>query len=71
MEEHLCQLDRVRIIYEKYCEKFANLPAPWVAYANFELTLEETERCKQILNIAQQMGVEGIPDAEDFVAAAV
>jgi hypothetical protein len=46
------------------------LPGPWIAYANFELTLEETERCKQILNIAQQLGVEGIPDAEDFVAAA-
>lgn len=58
------------MIYEKYCEKFRNLPGPWIAYANFELTLQENERCKQILGIAQQLGVEGIPDADDFVAAA-
>ena len=71
MEEHLCQLDRVRMIYEKYCEKFSNLPAPWINYANFELTLEETERCQQVLTIAQQLGVEGIPDPEEFIAAAL
>ena len=35
MEEHLCQLDRVRKIYEIYCEKFSQLPGPWINYANF------------------------------------
>ena len=41
LEEQLCQLDRVRQIYEKYCEKFAFLPLPWIEFASFELNLEE------------------------------
>jgi crooked neck len=39
LEEQLCQLDRVRQIYEKYCEKFAFLPLPWIEFASFELNL--------------------------------
>ena len=70
MEERLGQLDRVRQIYEKYCEKFAQVPGPWIEFASFEYNLEELERCRQILTIAQQMRVEGVPDAEEFIASA-
>eukprot|EP00919_Chromeraceae_sp_WS-2016_P006698 GHVR01015736.1.p1 GENE.GHVR01015736.1~~GHVR01015736.1.p1 ORF type:complete len:103 (+),score=2.29 GHVR01015736.1:1295-1603(+) len=30
LEEQLCQLDRVRTIYEKYCEKFSIFAQPWI-----------------------------------------
>jgi hypothetical protein len=60
----------VRQIYEKYCETFAALPGPWVEFASFELNLEELERCRQILQMAQQLRVEGAPDPDEFIAAA-
>ena len=62
MEEHLGQLDRVRKIYELYCEKFTKYPRPWINFANFELTLEEEKRCRHVLETAQSIGVEGIPE---------
>ena len=64
MEEQLCEIDRVRTLYEKYCEKFAQLPQPWIEFATFELNLEEVGRAKDILKIGQQMNVEGLPDPE-------
>lgn len=57
LEEQLCQLDRVRQIYEKYCETFSSLPTPWIEFASFEFNLEEVERCRQILEMAQQLRV--------------
>ena len=41
MEERLGQLDRVRTIYQKYCEKFSSVPGPWIDFASFEFNLEE------------------------------
>lgn len=41
-----------------------NLPQPWIEFATFELNLEETNRAKDILQIAQQMNIEGLPDPE-------
>lgn len=60
----------MRQIYEKYCETFSSLPGPWVEFASFELNLEEVERCRQILQMAQQLRVEGAPDADEFIANA-
>jgi hypothetical protein len=58
------------MIYEKYCTVFSNLPNPWIEFASFEYNLEEIDRCKQILTIAQQTRVEGVPDPEEFIANA-
>ncbi len=60
----------MRQIYEKYCEKFAHLPLSWIEFASFELNLEEEDRCRQILEMAQQLNVEGIPDADEFIQQA-
>lgn len=62
VEEQLCELDRVRTIYEKYCEKFSNYPQPWIDFAYFEANLQEYNRAKDILNIAHQLNIEGIPE---------
>lgn len=55
------------MLYEKYCEKFSNLPQPWIEFATFEVNLEENERAKDILKIAHQMNIEGVPDPEHFI----
>jgi crooked neck len=49
LEEQLCQLDRVRKLYEKYCEAFSQFPQPWIEYASFEMNLNEEERARGIL----------------------
>jgi hypothetical protein len=67
MEEQLCQLERVRAIYEKYLEKFPQSPHPWISFANFEKTMQEFERARDILKIGHQMKVEGLPDPDQFV----
>ena len=67
LEEQLCQLDRVRALYEKYCEKFSTLPQPWIEYASFEMKLAENDRAKGILEIANQLSIQGLPDPDEFV----
>lgn len=57
MEEQLCQLDRVRSIYEKYLEKFPNMPRPWISFASFERNMEEFDRARELLKIGHQMKV--------------
>ena len=57
LEEQLCQLDRARALYEKYCEKFSTLPQAWIEYASFEMKLGEDERAKGILEIGQQLNI--------------
>lgn len=70
MEEQLCQLDRVRAVYEKYLEKFPTLPRPWISFASFERNMEEFDRARELLKIGHQMKVEGLPDPDDFVKEA-
>lgn len=66
LEEQLCELDRVRQLYEKLIEKFPDT-ANWVKYADFEKSMEEFQRAKEILQIGVKMGVLGLPDPEKFV----
>lgn len=41
MEQQLCQFERVRTLYEKYCEAFSNLPQPFIQFATFEMQMGE------------------------------
>lgn len=56
----------MRQLYEKLIEMFPDT-ANWVKYADFEKSMEENQRAKEILQIGIKMGVLGLPDPDKFV----
>lgn len=52
LETQLANIDRVRIIYEKFIEVFPDKPNAWIKYAELEKSLEEIERCRKIYELA-------------------
>lgn len=57
--EHYCEtelrlgnIEDCRYVYQRYVETFPFSPQAWISMINFELSLEETERARQIAEIA-------------------
>ena len=62
MELQLGNIDRCRIIYEKYIEKFADNPSPWIKYSQLETNLGEIERARSILELAVNIPNMNMPE---------
>jgi crooked neck len=52
METKLKEFDRCRILYEKYLEKYPDLPQGWIHYAELEQMLGDEERARGIFELA-------------------
>jgi Suppressor of forked protein (Suf)./HAT (Half-A-TPR) repeat. len=62
LELQLANIDRCRVIYEKFIEVFPDNPNAWIKYAELEKSLEEYERCRAIYELAIQQTVIDMPE---------
>lgn len=52
VEMKLKEFDRCRILYEKYLEKYPDLPRGWIQYAELEQMLGDEDRARGIFELA-------------------
>lgn len=52
LEKELKEFDRCRTLYEKYIERFPELPQPWIEFAELEQMLGDLERARAIFELA-------------------
>jgi crooked neck len=62
MELQLGNIDRARKLYEKFIETDATNCHAWINYAKLEQSLEETDRCRAIFELAISQNVLDMPE---------
>lgn len=62
LELQLANLDRCRILYEKFIEIFPENPKSWIKFAELEKSLEEYERCRAIFELAIKQNTINMPE---------
>lgn len=67
IEKQLKDFERCRKLYEKYVDSFADIPQPWIEYANLEQDLGEEERARAIYDLAIQQADEHGMDMPELI----
>lgn len=62
IELQLANIDRARILYQRFIEIFPDNPIPWIKFAEFENDLEEYERSEMIFELALQNNQMNMPE---------
>lgn len=58
----MANVDRVRMLYEKFIERFPDNPVPWIKFGEFEKDLEEFERFENIFELAIENNQMNMPE---------